>query len=358
MNNYYSLKKEKLNGFLKNAMSDFCLVGPTAARGGDFILREMEDPGKIDLSYDITSNTLKEFFFPRKEKIFSYEKTRGPSATITPAGDAGRGVIFFGVRSCDIRAVYFQDLFFSRDPADIFYRRKREKSILISVACNKRVRRSCFCVHTKSGPFLSRGEGFDLQFINLASEYLIEVGSEKGEALIKRYGRFFADASRDARSKKSSLWCASMKEFGQKYDLLDTHKKLKRADLQKLWDALGKRCTNCGGCEFICPTCFCFYQQDVKLSEKKMMRIRAWDSCTFAGYSRMAGDNAPHEKNSDRISRRFFCKIYNCYSWFGVFGCTGCGRCSFVCPVNLEMESFINSLKRRGEAYKPLLKEM
>lgn len=358
MPNFYILKKHKLNAFLKAAMSDFSIVGPEEANNGDYLLQEIKDPGKLNLNYDITSNTLKEFFFPRRETIFNYEQKPGALTRIIPAKDAGgKPIIFFGVRSCDIRAVYFQDRFFGKPPTDILYRRKRDRSILVSFACNRPPRRSCFCIHTKSGPFLDEGGGFDLQFMELASDYLIEAGSKKGVALLKRYWKFFIPADKDAPDRKSSLREACAKEFKQKYDLLKTRRKLKTADLRELWKALGKRCTNCGGCEFICPTCFCFYQQDVKTSEHKGEKIRAWDSCTFAGYNRMAGDNTPHEKNSERISRRFFCKIYNSYGWFSVFGCTGCGRCSFVCPVNLDMESLINSLKAGG-VYKPLLNEL
>jgi ferredoxin len=356
--NSFILKKEKLSSFLKAAMKDFCLVGPQEAVGGDFLLQEVEDPGKLRLDYDITANTLKEFFFPRKESIFKFDKKPRGLFKVTPIKDGmKRPVLFFGVRSCDVKAVYFQDLFFGRDPKDMLYWEKRDKGLLISFACNKPPRKSCFCAHTKSGPFLEDGEGFDLQFIDLPTDFLVEVGSQKGMDLVKRYARFFTPAGEDALGKRSSLKQDSSKEFSSKYDLIKVRDKLKSADLGELWEALGKRCTNCAGCEFICPTCFCFYQQDVKSSEDKGERIRAWDSCTFAGYSRMAGEATPHESNAERISRRFFCKLYNCYNWFSVFACTGCGRCSFVCPVNLDMESFISSLEQ-GNTYKPLLKEL
>ncbi len=358
VNNYYILKKEELNSFLKLAMKEYCLVSPQEAKDGDFLLQETEDLEKINLGYDITSNTLKGFFFPRRETIFAYDRKSGDSVNIVTAQDrARRPVIFFGVHSCDVRAVYFQDLFFGRDPKDPLYWRKREKSILISFACNKPPRHSCFCAYTKSGPFLEQGEGFDLQLMDLSEGYLVEVGSKKGMDLIKKYRRFFKLAGNASPDKKSSLKNSCLKEFNSKYDLLNIYRKLKDVDLRGLWRELGKRCTNCGGCEFICPTCFCFYHQDIKLSENKGERIRAWDSCTFSGYSRMAGDVTPHEKNSERISRRFFCKLYNAYNWFKVFACTGCGRCSFVCPVNLDMESFISSLAE-SDIYKPLLKEL
>jgi len=358
MNSYFILKKDKLKSFLKTTMRDFCLISPQEAAGGDFLFQETQDLDNLKLDYDITSNTLKGFFFPRRETIFRYEKKSGNSVKLVPAQDRiKRPIVFFGVRSCDIRAVYFQDLFFAQDPRDILYWRKRSKAILISFACNKPPHQSCFCISSKSGPFLEKDGGFDLQFIDLSIDYLVEVGSRKGMDFVKKYRRFFMPAQSGVLDKKISLEKDCLKEFSLKYGLLNIHDKLKSRDLTELWEKLGSRCTNCGGCEFICPTCYCFYQQDIKFSGNKGERIRAWDSCTFIGYSRMAGDIISHEKNSRRISRRFFCKLYNCYKWFGVFACTGCGRCSFVCPVNLDMESFIGSLTD-SDTYKPLLKEL
>ena len=343
---------------MKQALKDYCLISPQEAGEGDFLLQETKDPEKINLNYDITSNTLKEFFFPRWETIFSYAKKSGAAVNIVSAKDwFKRPVIFFGVRSCDVRAVYLQDLFFGRDPADPLYQKKRNKGILISFACNKPPRKSCFCVYTKSGPFLAGPAGFDLQFVDLSSDYLVEIGSGKGRELIKKYRRFFIPALPGALAKRRTLEEGCVKEFQEKYDLLNIYHKLKKIDLHQLWQELGKRCTNCGGCEFICPTCFCFYHQDLKTAADKGQRIRAWDSCAFSGYSRMAPDIVLHESNAERISRRFFCKLYNSYNWFKLFGCTGCGRCSFVCPVNLDMQSFISSLGE-SNTYKPLLKEL
>jgi len=340
-------------------MKDFRLISPQPAREGDFLFQETEDLEKINLNYDITSNTLKEFFFPARETIFAYEKNKDDSFQIVPKTEKNeRETIFFGVRSCDIRAVLFQDRFFGQEPQDDLYWRKRGKGILISFACNKPPRETCFCIFTQnSGPLLEKGEGFDLQFIDLAQQYLVEIGTDKGEDLITEYKDFFMSADKSIEEKKSGIKENCLRHFTKEYDIMLVHEKLKSVDLNNLWEDLGKRCTNCGGCEFICPTCFCFYTQDIEYSKGKGERIRAWDSCCFSGYSRMSGDNNPHEKNSERISRRFFCKLYNCFRWFGIFGCTGCGRCSFVCPVNLDMESFIASLMKSNQ-YQPLLKEL
>lgn len=356
--NYYILSKDKLTGFLKAAARDYGLVAPQSAEGGDFLFQETEDLDKINLNYDTTYNSLKEFFFPAREIIFRYERKPGSSFKIIPCQDKIKPqTIFFGLRSCDVRAVNFQDAFFAQEPRDALYWQKRERAILVSFACNKPPRKSCFCVFTKGGPFLEKDEGFDLQVIDAVKKYLVEAGTKKGEDLINQYRKFFTKAGYNDIQKKSLLKDDCANEFVQKYNLLSIYAKLKHEDLSSLWEELGKRCTNCGGCEFICPTCFCFYTQDIEYSPHRGARIRGWDSCTFSGYSRMAGEVNPHERNSDRISRRFYCKLYNCYNWFKLFACTGCGRCSFVCPVNLDMESFLASLTPANK-YQPLLKEL
>lgn len=358
MNEYYILRKESLKSLLKALLEDFCVVSPQKAYSTDFLFQETEELKNIALDYDITSNTLKEFFFPRQETIFRYQRHSDGSAKImTVQHTDARQTIFFGLRSCDTRAVYFHDRFFDQEPKDMLYWQKRSKGILISFVCNKPPRSSCFCAYTNSGPFLEQKEGFDLQYIDINNEYLVEIGTEKGAALIKRYRKFFTIANDTQICKKTHLREDCLRFFSPKYDIMALHTKLKTKDLSRIWLDLGRRCTNCGGCEFICPTCFCFYTQDIEYSPSRGERLRCWDSCTFKGYSRMAGDTNPHERNSDRISRRFFCKLYNCYRWFGVFACTGCGRCSYVCPVNLDMESFIASLMQ-DNIYKPLLKEL
>lgn len=357
MNSDYILEKEKLKTFLRAVMRDFCLVAPHPAENGDFLLQEIKDLKNIDLSYDITSNTLKEFFFPQRETIFNYRKKKNKIKIIPRKDNKIKETVFFGLRSCDVKAVSFQDKFFLEEPQDNLYWQKRDKGILVSLACNKPPRQNCFCAHTQNnGPVLEKDEGFDLQFIDLAEVYLVEIGTEKGRNFIKRYKSFFIQADKNVAEKKRFLKEGCRKEFAKIYDFSYIYEKLKNEDLKELWAQLSKRCTNCGGCEFICPTCFCFYTQDINYSQDRGERLKGWDSCTFEAYSRMAGEVNPHEKNSDRISRRFFCKLYNCYNWFGVFACTGCGRCSFACPVNLDMESFIASLLE-GNQYRPLLKE-
>lgn len=358
-NQDYKFKKSDLKKFLKAIMRDFRLISPQPAGKGDFLFSDTLSPENISLDYHTTANSVKEFFFPAREEIFRYQKGPSGLVKISQASEEKiRQTVFFGLRPCDVRGVNFHDLFFSQEPQDELYRKKREKGIFISFACARPARDSCFCASMhKNGPLLEKEEGFDLQFIESGNSYLVEAGSKKGEGLIRKYAKFFRPPDIDIQLLKSRFREASLKQFKRLYDINLVYDKLKNEGLKELWDELGKRCTNCAGCEFICPTCFCFYTQDIESGAERGRRIRAWDSCTFSGYSRIAGGANPHEKNSQRISRRFFCKLYNSYNWFKLSACTGCGRCSFVCPVNLDMESFISGLLKSG-GYQPLLKEL
>jgi cyclic pyranopterin phosphate synthase len=48
---------------------------------------------------------------------------------------------------------------------------------------------------------------------------------------------------------------------------------------------------------------------------------------------------APEENSG--LKKRFYCKLYHAKIWRDMFACVGCGRCTKVCPVNLEMESLV-----------------
>lgn len=332
------------------------MVSPQEINKGDFFFAETGDLDKINIDYPTTINSLKEFFFPRVDVLFQYRKTHKGNTKIFSSRKIDGGTVYFGLHSCDVRGVYFQDCFFANPPEDALYAEKRQKSILISLACNKPQRESCFCAYLKNGPFLEKGEGFDLQLIDMGEKYLVETGSPKGGDLIKKYRKYFIEADESLLRRRNLLKEKSLVQFKRPHDLDKIYAKLKNADLEVLWERLAERCLNCGGCEFSCPSCYCFYTQDVPESELKGKRIRAWDSCIFSGYSRMAGGANPNEKKSSRISRRFCCKLFNSFRWFGMFSCTGCGRCSSVCPANLDMESFIAGLI--NEEYRPLLKEL
>lgn len=338
------LSKNNLYKLLEVASKRYKLIVPVRKLWGDFLFEESNPIEGLPKGYVLPYNSLKDFFFPHSEVLLPAKKTKEK-----------KKFLFFGVRPCDIKALNFQDFFFERKPQDIYYLNKRRNSLVISVACNTPAK-SCFCLFTRSGPYLEKQDNFDLQFTDLGEEYIVEIGNKTGKFFVYAYSEFFKESKETHLSQKHSCHQRCKMKMEKAYDMVKVDKKLTEKNLEQLWNDLGERCTNCGGCEFICPTCFCFNIQDFGL-DGKAIRLRSWDSCTYEGYSRMAGNFNPYYKREHRIKKRFYCKLYHAKTWFGMYACVGCGRCTNVCPVNLEMESFISSIIE-GDTYRSLLKDV
>jgi ferredoxin len=82
-------------------------------------------------------------------------------------------------------------------------------------------------------------------------------------------------------------------------------------------------------------------------AEKRYERIKVWDSCFFAGYSRMAGGLTPRLGLADRFKHRFYHKFDSFVTNYGVEACTGCGRCSEGCMGNIDLRKVLQELEKR-----------
>ena len=240
------------------------------------------------------------------------------------------------MRPCDVSGVLFLDHVFSRDQEDIYYLRRRERSTLIALTCDD-PSESCFCVCADAGPFLK--QGYDLQLTRLSDDYLAEVGSEKGAALVEAASDLFAAAPDEMIHARRRMEEETESRFGD-------HKAYFAAALRTgtcdrvpdtVWDEMADRCLECGGCSFVCPTCMCFLTADLDLGDRGS-RDRVWDSCAYECYAREASGHNPRAERKHRLKARFFHKLSHQFAKeAGAHGCVGCGRCVTTCMGTNDM---------------------
>jgi len=321
------------------------VIAPVRTSAGEVDYDEITDPGQVCWDYSTTISSLKRYFFPQVEPLFQFSCQQGqfslrPILDTTPR-------IFLGVRPCDVTAVSFLDGVFQRDFEDPYYRARRENSLLVALACGQPAA-NCFCICAEAGPFLK--EGYDLQLVRLDEDYLVEVGSEKGAALVRENADLFSSASEKDIEQRERLAKQAENSFGEpkSYFAAALRKISFGPPNQALWEQMGEVCFGCGGCAFICPTCTCFTTFDRREGEGGV-RERHWDSCCLACFSREASGHNPRREQHQRLKARFFHKLSHQFVLRNRrHACVGCGRCISVCPGENPMPE-VTARLRRGE---------
>ena len=88
-------------------------------------------------------NSIKEFFFPKHETLFSFVR-QGNDVVLTDAADFDVEQIVVGARPCDAAALPILDPLFAWDYQDRFYQERRAKTTVVTFACTKSDAH-CFC---------------------------------------------------------------------------------------------------------------------------------------------------------------------------------------------------------------------
>ena len=169
-------------------------------------------------------------------------------------------------------------------------------------------------------------------------EYVVEAVTEKGEAFVAEYSGVLPDG-RDGASRR--LW----KSEAPRADVTKARKWLESNFDSPLWKARLERCLGCGVCTYYCPTCHCFDIQD-EADRGSGERVRGWDSCSFALFTKHAGGHNPRPDRASRWRQRIIHKFSYYPSLFGVIACTGCGRCGRLCPVDLGVEETLKAVSQ------------
>lgn len=213
----------------------------------------------------------KEYFLPTPERLLRYRLEAGVPRIEPDDGGGGRELALFGIRSCDVAGLAYLATFLSggiferAELADTPFLERRDRATLLSVVCQK-PGDTCMCVCCQGGPALT--EGYDWQLTELAAGWLVEIGSDRGEELAERFaGRLEGAPAGAAREKDERV-----REVVRNFERYSTNRVQTMAAARMLssgrlsarfWSELGERCFECGGCAFVCPTCYCFNVVDL-----------------------------------------------------------------------------------------------
>ncbi|MBK5242275.1 4Fe-4S dicluster domain-containing protein [Clostridium sp.] len=338
----YTLKKEDLKELLNTwSKSSFDVYSPQKNEGQVMLLPYGDD--ELCLDYINFPFPVKEFLFKQKEKLFQW-KINNSGVEVHEDETPRDKSILFGIRSCDAYGIAYMDKFFLEDYEDALYKKNREATWIVAMNCVS-VGDDCFCSSMGTGPFAR--VGYDILFTPLEHEYLVEIGSAKGEELILLGENLFTAADNKLLIEKDKLTEATSDKFKTKIKVNNIAKVLQDNFNDPLWNQLSKDCVLCTGCTNICPTCTCFNVVEENISCDSGCRVRCYDSCQSDSFTRNAGEHNPRNDVS-RVRYRLFDKFKYIEEKFNMKGCSGCGRCTAVCPASINVVNVINELSERS----------
>lgn len=306
------------------------------------------------MSYSFTgfrpAEPLKNFFFPRREPVASYPE----NAMQESAGHAGPFTVV-GCAACDVVSLKSLDAVFLQDDwTDTFYRDRREQAFLIAADCTE-PRESCLC--TKSGINPYPEAGFDLSLSPVEQHFLVTAGSEAGERFMAEHADLFEDpapALIDLRDRTRATTVDRVNEINAGYNLSKSRRELLAIQRESDdWHTHVAPCIECGACLFACPTCHCFLLSDHISPNGSFSRVKSWDACSYAGYSRMAGGSSPRLGLMERFRHRYLHKFEYYPDNFGFEACTGCGRCIEGCMGRIDMRRVFTALDKLPSEVRP-----
>ncbi len=330
----YLIAKDQFIAHLQS-LKNYTLLAPVVEKNGDISFNTLKNGAKASLDFTNTPQSPKSIFLPMTEVMMKYEMGEKGLKSIKALPLDSTKRILFGIRPCDLAAVpIMQKLFRSEDAA---MKARIDNTIFITLNCNKNCNDRCFCSAVGTGPFAEKG--FDIALTDLGAQYLVEVASPKGDAIVKNL-KAPAKAGDADLKKKKDLQATAAKSIPIQFKADGVEKKLVASD--PIWKEKGKACMRCGGCNYACPTCVCF-----NVIDQKGERKRIWDGCLLSGFTLLAGGENPREELHDRIIQRYFHKFQYTKVNDNYYSCVGCGRCSVVCLFNDNMGQTLKELSAK-----------
>jgi len=291
------------------------------------------------LLHEKPQSSAKGYFFAEQENILTFNGEIFKETLPTP-----KPFVLFGMLSCDLTAIHYQDQFFKDDP---YYQARRHQSLLVGLDCITPCTNG-FCPTVNAGPGV-RENYADLILHPLAdNKWLLIEQTNKGAQSIIGLGLKETNSNalteRDLTLEKCEQLFPDDSYIKQGIEKLNTGKVS-----NAFWQKLAIQCLGCSGCTTLCPTCSCYGTRTVKKENNDVSQERFWDSCLYEGFQREASFNNPSVEAGTRVQRFWQHKFGDdFFTDFSRYGCVGCGRCEETCPGVIGVHSVMKRIEQEN----------
>jgi ferredoxin len=279
--------------------------------------------------------------FPQSETLFTFSFDKDPDApqktrVSLDVEQAPRDAVILAGRPCDARGFTILDRVFLE--ADPYYRERRERTTVVTLACSKGFA-GCFCTSVGGGP--ADKTGSDALITGLEDGYYIEILTEKGARTLADLKPEDGAPYRGEVKQRHDDAAALVAAAGGGSVRTKVRPELFASD--EFWQETAERCLACGACTYLCPTCQCFNITDEQ-GTTSGERIRSWDSCMFTHFTLEASGHNPRSRKAQRLKNRVGHKFIWNPEVHDDPACTGCGRCVRHCPVSIDIGRIVTLL--------------
>lgn len=330
----YYIGKAQWGTLLNGWMEKYQVLAPQKHEGGLFI-EPVTAENMSSIIYDEARavQPLKSFLFPALEEV------TGDNA------ESKKPWLFLGVKACGLSALPILDQAYGGDFSDPHYQKRRQESLIVSSDCSQPWE-TCFCTLMGGKPYPT--EGFDLNLSKVWDGFIVEVGTARGKALLEGHDEALKEVVKEeaeSLEKMRKETTAKVEKQNKAYKLpKDITALISGSWESDVWKAHSETCVECGACNHACPTCHCYFLDDV--TRKEFVKLRGWDSCQYSGYAVTAGGGTPRPHLYERFRNRYFCKLKYLLENYDHLGCTGCGRCIEGCQGRIDMRAALNDLTK------------
>lgn len=327
------IKMDNLSKLFEDLVKSGKTIIAPRQRGTKYYFAPVTSFEQVAKDYIQTVLSPKSVVFPRAEELFRYvfkEKEIIMEDQVTEIPET----VIFGLRPCDASAFEYLNTFFLKDNPDVHFKRRMDKTTLITLSCNKSDE-YCFCTSVGLNPGSTKGSDMALTKIGKESFY-VESMSEKGDSIININPSLFEDS--EIIEKEPYL-----AKIQERFDLDTVMQKLENIYNNPSWEKQSYACLGCGACAFSCPTCTCFDIQDEK-TVAGGKRLRLWDTCGQRLFTAHSSGHNPRNVQSKRWRHRILHKFKYSRKNLDMLSCFGCGRCIRACPAQMNIVEQIVSL--------------